>query len=262
MRKSLLLVLTILVWVPHVSAQVVAPGGAIPAVAGTVPGLNGTVWRSDVSVLNLSSEQTSVILILFPDLTKDPVQFEIQERGPYTIDGFGQLTLKNVVSSEFNLPGKKGGLSVISTDGSPLAIASRTFTYAPTGGGTFGLNVNGVVAGDTAWIPNVEHDAFFRTNVGIFLPITPPQGQSLGFTVTVFDDDGTQVASRSISFDQAGLIQRNLDYIGVDEALLDGWIEIRCDDPTYLWYGYATVIDQASDDSVYRAAIGHDPTGP
>jgi hypothetical protein len=240
----------------------VAPGGAIPAVAGTVPGLNGTVWRSDVSILNLSSEQTSVTLYLFPDLTKDPVQFEVQTAGPFDIEGNSQLTLPNAVASTFGLPGKKGALSIFSNDGAPLALASRTYTYAPTGGGSFGLGVNGVVAGDTAWIPNVEHDAFFRTNVGVFLPISPPQGQSLGFTVTVFDDDGTQVASRSISFDQAGLIQRNLDYIGVDEALLDGWIEIRCDDPTYLWYGYATLIDEVTGDSVYRPAIGHDPTGP
>ena len=80
-------------------------------------------------------------------------------------------------------------------------------------------------------------------------------GQSLVFVVSVFDAAGVEVGSGSLIFDEAGLRQKNLDFFGVDDALLDGWIEIRCNDPTAIWYAYATVIDNVTGDSVYRAAI-------
>ncbi len=252
MRKTLLLVLIILVWAPHVSAQFVAPGGTIPAVAN-IPGESGTFWRSDVSILNLSSSETSVTLVLLPELKNDGPTFEPQVSDLLPIDGNGQLTLRNVVTSVFGLRNKKGGLSIFSNNGAPLVVASRTFTNAAAGG-SYGLNVTGVLVADTAWIANVEHDGLFRTNVGVFLPINPPTGDQYVFTVTINDDTGAEVASGSLIFDQAGLKQKDLEFFGVEPALLDGWVEIRCSDPSAIWYAYATVIDQTSQDSVYRAA--------
>jgi hypothetical protein len=234
-------------------AQFVAPGGTIPAVANTSGG-SGSFWLSDVSILNLNSTDTSVVLVLFPELTNSGQAFEPQTSEELPIPGNGQLKLSNVVTSVFGLRNTKGGLSIFSTDGAPLAIASRTYTSADTGG-SYGLNVNGVLVADTAWIPGVEHDGFYRTNVGVFLPADPQAGQSTVFYVNIFDNQGTEVATGSLVFDQAGLWQKNLDYFGVEDPLLDGWVEIRCDDPTTIWYGYATVIDQATNDSVYRPAI-------
>jgi hypothetical protein len=149
---------------------------------------------------------------------------------------------------------KKGGLLIFSTDGAPLVLASRTFTNAP-GGGSYGLNVTGVLAADTAWVAGVEHDGFFRTNVGVFLPVDPQPGQSLIFTVTTRNAEGLEVASGSLTFDQAGLKQKKLEFFGVEDVLLDGSLTIRCSDPSAIWYAYATVIDNESQDSVYRPAI-------
>jgi hypothetical protein len=254
MRKSLLLALVLTVSVPPAAAQFVAPGGTIPAVSGSVNGENGTVWRSDVSVLNLSSSATSVVFVLFPEIRTNGPVFDVQQSDAIPIDGNSQLTIANVVTSLFDERGKNGSLSVFSTDGSPVVLASRTYTPGPAGG-SFGLNVYGVLVADTAWIANVEHDGFFRTNIGVFTPLDPPAGQSLVFVVTVFGADGVEVASGSLTFDEAGLKQKNLDFFGVDDALLDGWVEIRCSDPTAIWYAYATVIDNVTGDSVYRAAI-------
>jgi hypothetical protein len=170
------------------------------------------------------------------------------------IEGNGQLTIGSIVTNLFGERGKNGAISVFSTDGSPLVVASRTFTPGPTGG-SFGLNVYGVLVAEKAWIAGVEHDGFFRTNVGVFTPINPAEAQSLVFTVTIFDAEGAEVGSGSLMFDDAGLIQKNLDFFGVDDPLLSGWIEIRCDDPSAIWYAYATVIDNVTGDSVYRAAI-------
>jgi hypothetical protein len=253
MRRLFVLSTLILLSAALAAAQFVAPGGTIPAVANT-SGSSGSFWRSDVSILNLNSTDTSVVLVLLPELTNSGQAFEPQTSEELPIPGSGQLTLANVVTSVFGLRNTKGGLSIFSTDGAPLAIASRTYTNADTGG-SYGLNVNGVLVGDTAWIPNVEHDGFYRTNIGVFLPADPQEGQSTVFYVKIFDDEGSEVASGSLVFDQAGLWQKNLNYFGVEDPLLDGWVEIRCDDPTIIWYGYATVIDQITNDSVYRPAL-------
>ena len=242
------------------AAQFVAPGGTIPAVAN-IPGENNTFWRSDVSILNLSPSATSVVLLLLPELKNSGPAFEPQVTDPIPIVGGGQLTLANVVTGIFGLRNVKGGLSIFSTDGAPLVIGSRTFTNAP-GSGSYGLNVIGLLAADTAWVAGVEHDGFFRTNVGVFLPVGPQPGQSLIFTVTTKDAEGLEVASGSLTFDQAGLKQKSLEFFGVEDALLAGSLTIRCSDPTAIWYAYATVIDNTTGDSIYRAAIPRESSLP
>lgn len=254
MQRVFFLTLVVVIAASPASAQFVAPGGTVPAASGSVNGENGTVWRSDVSVLNLSSSETSVVFVLFPEIRNNGPVFDVQQSEPITIAGNGQLTIPSIMTSLFDERGRNGSISVFATDASPLVVASRTYTPGPDGG-SFGLNVYGVLVADTAWIAAVEHDGFFRTNVGIFTPIEPAEGQPLVFVVTIRDAAGLEVGSGSLVFDDAGLKQKSLDFFGVDDALLDGWVEIRCDDSTAIWYAYATVIDNVTGDSVYRAAI-------
>lgn len=235
-------------------AQFVAPGGSIPVVA-SLPGANDTFWRSDVSILNLNSEPTSVVLVLFPEIKKNGPVFEIQESDPIDIEGHGQVTLANVVTGVFEERNKKGALYAYTLDGAPIVLSSRTYTPNPTApGGSYGLNVTGSLVADTAWVAGIEDDGFYRTSVGIFVPAGPSEGQEVAFTVTVYDADANQVASGSLIFDQPGMQQKDLQYFGLEDPLLDGWVEIRCHDPYSLWYAYATVTDNASGDGVYRPA--------
>jgi hypothetical protein len=260
MIRIVVTILVVAVTTP-VSAQFVAPGGAIPVVANA-PGEFGTIWRSDVSIRNVASEATTVRLLLLPELRNAGPAFDPQFSDEITIPGNGQVTLDNVVTSVFGLRNTKGGLSVFSNDGRPLVLASRTSTGAPQGG-SFGLNVYGVLVVNEGWIAGVQHSetGFYRTNVGIFVPVDPLESGDFVFTVTTTGSDGLEVAQASISFGQAGLVQKSLTDLGVSETLLDGSITIRCNDPDALWYGYATVIDNASQDSVYRPAIGRQPAG-
>lgn len=235
-------------------AQFVAPGGSVPVVA-SLPGANDTFWRSDVNVLNLNSSATSVVLVLFPEIKKNGPVFDIQESDPIDIDGNAQVTLLSVVTSVFGIRNKKGALYAYSLDGAPIVLSSRTHTPNPTApGGSYGLNVTGILVADTAWIAGVEDDGFYRTSVGIFVPAGASEGQEVAFTVTIFDAGGSQVASGSLVFDQPGMQQKDLEYFGLQGPLLDGWIEIRCHDSLSLWYAYATVTDNASGDGVYRPA--------
>lgn len=255
MRRSLIILLSLLALAAPAAAQFVAPGGAIPAVSN-ITGKHGELWKSDVSIRNVESTETSVTLLLLPEVSDQGQAFEPQVSDPITIPGNGQVTLRNVVSSVFGLSEAKGGLQVFSNDGGPVALGSRTFTDA-TGGGTYGLNVYGVLVTSTeAWIANVQNDGFFRTNVGIFLPIDPPSGESYLFTVTTTDNNGQEMASGSVVFDQGGLRQEDLEYFGVVDPLFDGSVTIRCNSNDAVWYAYATVIDNSTNDAVYRAALG------
>jgi hypothetical protein len=254
MRRLIILAMAFLAMSAPAAAQFVAPGGAIPAVAN-IAGENDTFWRSDVSILNVSPAETSVMLYLYPELKNSTPTFDFQTAGPFSIPAGGQLTFRDVVTSVFELRNVKGGMQIFS-DGAPLVLASRTATNAPEGG-SYGLNVYGVlVVSETAWVANVEHDGFFRTNVGVFVPAGASPGNPVIFTVTINDAAGTEVASGSLTFDQAGLKQEDLEFFGVVDDLLDGSVTIRRSGPSVLWYAYATVIDNVTGDSVYHAAIG------
>ena len=253
MRRLLALVVVGLVWASVAAAQFVGPGGSIPVVANT-PGIGGTFWRSDVSVLNLNDWDTSIVMILLPEIRDGSQVFEPVVTDPVLLPANSQRTMTNVLQTEFGLTNKKGALSVLSLDGSPLVMSSRTYTFDDQGG-SYGQDVHAILAANQAWVAGIRHDSLFRTNVGIFLPVDPMPGQAAVFTVTVHEADGEVAGQGAITFLQAGVQQRSLDAFGADN-LLDGYVVFRCSDPTLAWYAYASRVDQATGDAVYRAARG------
>jgi len=259
MRRVFLMLLLIVIGIPEALAQFVGPGGTIPAVAN-LPGRNGTLWRSDVNVLNINQTDTSVVLLLQPEISGGEPAFEPRVTDPIQIPAGTQLTLTNVLQTQFDLLNTKGGLTIFSLDGAPVVISSRTYTVAE-GGGSYGQEVAGKLVASTGWVSGLRHDSLYRTNVGVFLPVDPEPSSAAIFTVTVYRADGSEAASGSILFDSAGLQQKSLDAFGV-VALLDGYVEITCSDPSFAWYGYASIVDQLTGDPVYRAVTGRESDLP
>jgi len=253
MRHLLTVLLAILVWSPDGFAQFVAPGGTIPAVAN-LPGRNGTLWRSDVNVLNINMTDTSIVMLLLPEISDGEQAFEPQVSDEIAVPAGTQVTLANVLQTEFGLVNTKGGLTVFTLDGAPVVVSSRTYTVAEDGG-SFGQGVAGTLVANTGWVSGVRHDSLFRTNIGVYLPSDPTPGESIFFTVTVYSSDGEEVGSGSIFFEFGGLQQRGLSAFGVDR-LLDGYAVITCSDASLIWYGYASIVDEVTGDSVYRPAVG------
>ena len=253
MRRLAALVVVGLVWVPVAAAQFVGPGGSIPVVANT-PGAGGTFWRSDVSVLNLNDWDVEIVMILLPEIRDGSQTFEPVVTDPVLVPAGSQRTMSNVLQTEFGLTNKKGALSVLSLDGSPLVMASRTYTFDGEGG-SYGQDVHAILAANQAWVAGIRNDSLFRTNVGVFLPVDPMPGQPAVFTVTVHDGDGEIAGQGTISFAQAGVQQKSVDAFGATN-LVDGSVVLRCSDPTLAWYAYASRVDQVTGDAVYRAARG------
>jgi len=253
MRNLAVVILAIILWAPAISAQFVAPGATIPVVAN-IPGVGGTYWRSDVSVLNINGWDISVVLILLPEIRNGEPTFEPLMTEPISIPANQQLTMPNVVQTEFGLVNRKGALSVLSLDGSPITASSRVYTFGE-GGGSFGQDVHAVLAANTVWVSGVREDSLFRTNIGVYLPLDPVPGASTIFTVTIYDGDGTVAGSGTLVFPGAGVIQKNLQVFDVG-ILVDGYAVITCSDPSVAWYAYSSTVDQTTGDAVYHSGRG------
>jgi|GEM_PF-3111694 len=258
MRRVFLLVICLAAAAPA-AAQFVAPGGVIPVVAN-LPGLNDTFWRSDVSILNVTGESAQVMLQLYPEIRGGSPAFEPATSDAISIPPSGQLTLTNVVQSRFQLTNVKGALWVLSLDGTPLVITSRTFTTDGSGG-SFGQDVTGVLVADTTWAGGLRHDGFFRTNLGIFWPWDLPAGESARFDVSIHDQAGAEVGTGALTFTRAGLQQVSLDGFGV-QTLVDGYAVITCSDQAAVYYAYSSRVDQITGDAVFRPARGHQSALP
>ena len=197
MRRAGVFLLSVVMWTGTSGAQFVAPGGVIPVVAN-LQGQNDTYWRSDVSIINVSQADTTVVLEVFPEIVGGQPAFEATVSNPISIPAAGQLTLTNVLQTRFQLINTKGALWVRSTDGEPLVISSRTYTEEA--GGTYGQDVDSVLVSHTAWASGLRHDGFYRSNVGIFWPWDLVAGDSVSFEVTAFSSQGEAVGTTTMTF--------------------------------------------------------------
>ncbi|RLE24977.1 MAG: hypothetical protein DRJ61_08670 [Acidobacteria bacterium] len=253
MRISVVFALILLVVPMAAVAQGIGPGGAVPAVAN-LPGLAGTFWQSDVIIHNPGETQISIRLLLFPEIRNGGPEFDPVTSDSMSVPALGQLTISNVVQSVFGKINTKGALSVISEDGSPIVIGSRTYTYDDDGG-SYGQEVFGILVSDHAWASGAQNDSLFRTNVGVYMPIAPAQGSTVDFEVIIRDSSGTEITRGTMPFPAAGMQQRSLSSLGADQ-LLDGSVEVVCSDPSFFWYGYISRVDQISGDAVFRPLRG------
>jgi len=253
MRRILMLSTLVSLIAISASAQFVAPGGSVPVVAN-LPGQNNTDWRTDVSVVNLATTDTSIVLVLQPEIKNGQPLFETIITEPMIVAAGTQLTMKNIVETVFDLTDTKGALSIFATDGAPLVISARIYTLDDEGG-SYGQNVEGLLVANKAWTPGIAHDDFYRTNFGIYLPFDPLPGEPVRFIVRVFDNDGELAGSGNITFNDVGVQQFSVAALGVDRVL-DGYIEFECLNPAETFFAYASRVDQRTGDAVYRPAKG------
>lgn len=253
MRRMTLLMVLSLMTASFAGAQFIAPGASIPVVAN-LPGLNSTDWRTDVSVVNLGTTDTPIVLLLQPEIQNGVPAFDPVITDPIIVAAGTQHSMRNIVETVFGFSNTKGALSIFSTDGAPLVVSARIYTLGDDGG-SYGQNVEGLLVANDAWTAGIAHDDFYRTNIGIYLPFDPAPGTTVRFRIRIYDKDGEEVGVGSINFNSAGMQQLSLTAFGI-ETLLDGFVEFDALDPTVSFYAYASRVDQVSGDAVFRQAKG------
>jgi CubicO group peptidase (beta-lactamase class C family) len=154
------------------------------AVHGT--GLHDSVWRTDLSLLNLTGKPaTAEIIFRRSDGTTAVLPVDVLH---------GRQVLVDDVVAQLGMAGS-GSIEIHSDQ--PLLASSRTFNEGVDG--TFGLFLGGVSAeaaadrGDTVWLPQLRQDQAFRTNIGLL------NSGAVDARVRIFlyDKAGNELVSRS-----------------------------------------------------------------
>lgn len=131
------------------------------AAAARGEGAEGSVWRTDLGLLNLGAETTEVGVVFHPSSGPDLVLNLSLAPGEHQV-------LNDVVG---RLGGEGSGSLEISSS-TPVLVSSRTYNQSPAG--TFGQYLDGfydretVGEGDRVWLPQLQQNPEFRTNIGLF----------------------------------------------------------------------------------------------
>jgi CubicO group peptidase (beta-lactamase class C family) len=209
-------------WIP-----VVAAGG----------GAGGSVWRSDVGLLNRSALPNRVRLrVERPGVAVDR---EVE------LDPGQQLVVEDVVS-EVGLGGS-GSLRVFSFE--PLTVTSRTANISTTG--TFGQFLGGVtgpgglITGDSAVLMHLREDQAGRSNIGVL----NAGRREARVRVALYDGSGVEVAraNRRVEPRQTLQLNRPFEALGGRTDIGVGYARVTVLDGEEV-VAYGSVVDNATND--------------
>ncbi|MCU0303222.1 MAG: hypothetical protein MUC56_04070 [Thermoanaerobaculales bacterium] len=212
----------------------------IPAVAHAV-GAGGARWRTDLTLVNPGSGDLIVEIDLIGE--DGPVATDVV----HVPDGW-VIRLPDVVADALAADGT-GALRLTPRQGLVMAT-SRTFAATP--GGTYGQGIPGVPAstalatGEVAVLPGLRQDSRFRTNLGL----VNIGEAALEATVVAHAADGETLATLSFTVAAASRLQAN-------QPLPAGtaFATVSSATPGARLLAYASVVDRATDDPTYVAAV-------
>ncbi len=167
----------------------------LPIVAG-LPGQAGSVWRTDVVLLNLGTGTATVDLTLHLAGGTRSLQRQVPAGGQTVVED-----IVGAVGAQ-----DKGPAQISSTQ--PLAVTARVYNLG--GGGTFGQFFRGVAAGsgiasgEQAMLPGLrQQEGAFRTN----LAVANSGGSEATVRITLYDGAGSQLWQYLVQVPAAGLVQ-------------------------------------------------------
>ena len=208
----------------------------IPVVANG-SGAGGSLWRSDVALLNRSSMTNQVrVRIEMPGLAVDR-EIELAKDQHVVLDD---------VVSELGLSGA-GSLRVFSSE--PLTVTSRTYNVSTEG--TFGQYLGGVtgpgglINGDSAVLMQLREDAAARTNIGIL----NAGRREARVRIVLYDGTGSEVGrvNRIVEPRQIKQLNRPFEAIGGRTDIEAGYAVVSVLDGEEVVV-YGSVVDAGTND--------------
>ncbi len=217
----------------------------IPVVASN-PGDNQTMWRSDLSMVNLSDVAVDVGLVFHP------ADGSTTAESSRTLAAGAALLLEDLVRQVFATTGS-GWLELM-----PAApgITASSRTYNDAVAGTYGQLVpavtdsQAVTVGQAVVLGGLSSADGFRTNLGI----TSFAGEATTVAVQVFADGGALLGEISVPLVAGGFFQvtrilsSELGHVGT------AWAVLHSDDAAARFVAHASVVDGDSGDPVYIPA--------
>jgi hypothetical protein len=224
--------------VASLSLPVSAQGLYWVPVAAHSEGVGGSVWRTDVGILN-------------PHQGPATVEIRLRNSGnvwtmAVTIPGGAEHVVEDVVGQLVGGDGQ-GSLEVVSDVG--VNVTSRT--YNQTAGGTFGQSLDGlssrdgVTPGRRALLGPLQENADFRTNVGVL-----NMGSELATArVQLFDSSGVEIGSYDLVVPPGQVYQDGRPYNARfgRSNISGGYAVVSVTSGSAVW-GYASVVDAGTGD--------------
>lgn len=222
-------------------------------------GLQGSVWRSDLTVHNAGHQSCSARLQFVPDDPAALRPFLDLDRLPPE----RHLTIEDVIAYLAGEVETKGYIRLESRDGGPVPrLSARTYNLVE-GGGTFGQFIpsfgdNEMLSiGDRGILPGVAVSADttvgFRTNIGL---LNASESEPLRLQLAVYALDGSTVGSPvDLEVAPAGFTQAPLaQLVGLGAADVAGTVEIRVLEggPAGV---YASIVDNRTQDPILVPAM-------
>jgi PKD repeat protein len=213
----------------------------IPTV-GRLTGVNNSLWRSDVRVMNADTAAQTVTLAL---RTAGGTFSASRALAPGET-----LAYDDVITNAFpQLVGNVGGSLLVTAPG-PIIATSRTFNV--TAGGTYGLYVPSRPAaeltgtGESAWLVQLQENAEYRCNLGI-----TSYDEPVTVSVRAFDAAGTTLAIKQygVGAGQNVQIGRVLADMGIALPLAAAGAEVTVLHGTA--FLYASVVDNRTGDTTF-----------
>jgi hypothetical protein len=201
-------------------------------------GAAGSVWRSDLALLNRNSDDANVSLTFFE--TSGQTHSTTTSLGPWN-----HRVLEDVVP----LCGATGSGALKIESGQPLRITSRTYNLGTQG--TFGQYLgcvrsrDGLTAGGEVWITQLSENSDFRSNIGF----TNTGSNTASIEVTLFLSDGSSIGSFTVSISPGEWTQENQPFLvrfGHNDVTA-GYAGVRLIEGSGLVV-YGSVVDQRTND--------------
>ena len=208
----------------------------IPAVIHKdVPSKNAK-WRSDVAILNRSSNTANLTLTMHP--TAGPVSQTVQ------LAGSSQL-LQTDVAGWLGVTADSGSLEVASDQ--DFFLSGRTYNQVDATH-TYGQDYKGQApsellgAEQSAWLPQLTENALYRTNIGI----TNTGTATANVTMTIYDGSGNQVWTDSRDYTAGGFYKYQQPYLAYG-GITNGYAKVAVNTGSGV-VAYASVVDANTGD--------------
>jgi hypothetical protein len=217
---------------------------AVVPAASHAPGDKGSLWRTDLAVVNHGAVRAEVALTFVPGEGAPVARTEPFEAGATREWGDVLASLFDVAAGA-----SSSGAIRISADRA-LCVASRTFNQGETG--TFGGFLPAVTTGAAlapgrvGVLPQLARNALFRTNVGVANLGTA----TVAATIRLFSESGSAAGSPLFVTVPPGGLHQVVDPFGAagagDRDIAYATVEVTT--PGGLAWAYASVIDNRTGD--------------
>jgi len=208
------------------------------AIAAHAPGSGGSAFRSTLGILNRGSASTTVTIKLHTATGSASGTADLAAAAHALFDDIvGALVSTDTVGS-----------LEISAD-QPISVTSRTFNQ--TSAGTFGQGIDGVVpsdglsAGQSAIVQQLEEDTAFRSNLGYLNMGT----SDAVVNVTLYDKVGGVVGTYSVSIPAGQVKADNKPYNARfgRTNITPGYAKVTVSSGSGIWV-YGSVLDNKTSD--------------